>query len=104
MDMDCTDLESALNAQPKKLTAAKLTEKSTRGKAAGTTTRGRGKNPRGRNAGRPKKKTTEELDAEMTDYFGTNTAPAEAPLAATNGAAPAAAAAGGDDLGMDEIS
>ena len=47
------------------------------------------------------RKTIEELDAEMTDYFGGNsTAAAEA-----NGtAAPAGTTATGEDLGMDEIS
>lgn len=65
-------------------------------------TRGRG-GKRGRNAGRPKAKTADELDAEMTDYFGEpvngNTA--------TNGAVAngtTAAATGGDELGMDDIS
>lgn len=49
--------------------------------------------------GRPKPKSIAELDAEMEDYFpSSNTAPA-----ATNGAAQPAAA-GGEDLGMDEIS
>jgi len=59
---------------------------------------------RGRNAGRPKKKTAEELDAEMTDYFGSGNAGAahDGAAAATNGNA--TAANGGDDLGMDEIS
>lgn len=54
---------------------------------------------------KPRAKTAEELDAEMTDYFNNNnagTAAANA-AAATNGAAEPAAA-GGDDLGMEEIS
>lgn len=70
------------------------------------TARGRGRGGRrGRNAGRSKPKTADELDAEMVDYF-------DAPGAtggnngtdgtAINGAAPAAA--NGEDLGMDEIS
>ncbi|EER40904.1 RNA binding domain-containing protein [Histoplasma capsulatum var. duboisii H88] len=59
----------------------------------------RSRNRRGRNVGRPKPKSIAELDAEMEDYFpSSNTAPA-----ATNGAAQPAAA-GGEDLGMDEIS
>ncbi|KAK4494198.1 hypothetical protein PRZ48_014496 [Zasmidium cellare] len=45
-------------------------------------------------AGRPKKKTAEELDAEMQDYFGSGEAPA-----ATNGAP----AANGGDTGMEEV-
>ncbi|KAG8628451.1 hypothetical protein KVT40_004324 [Elsinoe batatas] len=61
----------------------------------------RAKKPR--NA-RPKKKTAEELDADMADYFEPGTAGA-APAAATNGAAPAAAAAptGGEAAMEDEI-
>ncbi|QSS57983.1 RNA binding domain-containing protein [Histoplasma capsulatum] len=59
----------------------------------------RSRNRRGRNVGRPKPKSIAELDAEMEDYFpSSNTVPA-----ATNGAAQPAAA-GGEDLGMDEIS
>lgn len=50
-------------------------------------------------AGRPKKKTAEELDAEMQDYFGGG----EAPAATTNGAAqPAAVTTNGGDA-MDEV-
>jgi THO complex subunit 4 len=53
---------------------------------------------RGRNPGRGKPKTVEELDAEMVDYFN---APSEA--APVNGAAPQANA--NQDIGMnDEIS
>lgn len=50
---------------------------------------------------RPKAKTAEELDAEMTDYFGNNNAAAATEAATTNGA-PAAVATGDD--AMDEIS
>ncbi|KAK2752898.1 hypothetical protein FQN54_008051 [Arachnomyces sp. PD_36] len=83
-------------SQPKPVTAAKT---------AGTTrTRGaRGRTRRGRNAGRPKPKTAEELDAEMVDYFGANNTGDNAQAANTNGAAQPAAA-NNDDLGMDEIS
>lgn len=45
---------------------------------------------------RPKKKTAEELDAEMVDYFGTGS------NAAANGTAQPAAAAGGDAM-VDEV-
>jgi THO complex subunit 4 len=46
---------------------------------------------------RPKKKTAEELDAEMMDYFGNGEN-------AANGAAqPAAAAANGGDAMVDEV-
>lgn len=44
-------------------------------------------------AGRPKKKTAEELDAEMQDYFGGGE------VAAPNGAP----AANGGDTGMEEV-
>ena len=44
-------------------------------------------------AGKPKKKTAEELDAEMVDYFGTGEGAATA-------VQPVAAAIGGD---MDEV-
>ncbi|POR32058.1 THO complex subunit 4A [Tolypocladium paradoxum] len=53
---------------------------------------GRGNNPRS-------KKTQEELDAEMEDYFGGNNAPAAAETEPANGAAPAAAI---DDIDMIE--
>ncbi|EEH18574.2 hypothetical protein PABG_07634 [Paracoccidioides brasiliensis Pb03] len=74
--------------QPKPVSA-------TKGSAASK----RGRPRRGRNAGRPKPKTVAELDAEMEDYFPANNA---APAAINGTAQPAAA--GGEDLGMDEIS
>ncbi|KAL2418625.1 hypothetical protein ABEF91_004671 [Exophiala dermatitidis] len=88
-------------AQPKSATAdKKVTGKDgAKGRPAGRA----GKPKRGRNP-RPKPKTAEELDAEMTDYWaGSN--PSAAPAASTeapaaNGTAPAANA--GDDMGMDE--
>ncbi|KAI9375228.1 hypothetical protein BJX61DRAFT_181395 [Aspergillus egyptiacus] len=82
-------------AQPKPATAAKTAN-------AG---RGRGRRPRkaGARPNRPKTKTAEELDAEMVDYFNSaeNSAPADNNAAATG--APQQAA-GGEDLGMAEIS
>ena len=55
----------------------------------------------GRNAGRPKAKTADELDAEMVDYFDANAVNGAAGAEATNGAtAPAA----NGDAGMEEIS
>lgn len=69
--------------------------------------RGRGRGVRrGRNAGRGKPKTADELDAEMVDYFdatGANGAGGADGAATTNGASQAATN-GGQDLGMDEIS
>lgn len=76
-------------AQPKPATATKNAA------AAGRRGRGRPKKPKGP---AQHKKTAEELDAEMEDYFvGSENAPAGA--AATNGAA----AAAGDET-MAEIS
>jgi len=51
--------------KPKPATAGKAAPAATRGRGE---TRGRGKGRGGREA-RPKKKTIEELDAEMADYF-----------------------------------
>lgn len=70
---------------------------------AATTTNGtaKGKNPRNTNtkksgrAGRPKKKTAEELDAEMMDYFGGD--------ATANVTAQPAAAAAADTGMVDEV-
>ena len=104
MDLHNPTLESSSlthsrnNKGPKPATAAKATAN-----GAGTrdNTRGRGRGGRrGRNAGRAKPKTADELDAEMTDYFDTNAANGGV---ATNGAVQPVAN-GADDLGMDEIS
>lgn len=83
--------------QPKPATAAKATPAAGRGRGEG---RGRGRGRGGRD--RPKKKTVEELDAEMADYFpaggeGNNGA------MATGGADVAPAAAGGDTAMDDEM-
>lgn len=69
--------------------------------ATGKAARGRGRAGRGgRNAGRPKPKTAEELDAEMQDYF---TGPAEGDTAMeTNGGAVQPVANGTADAGMDD--
>ncbi|KAF4633677.1 hypothetical protein G7Y89_g4440 [Cudoniella acicularis] len=72
-------------SQPKSAAATKATP-STRGKG----TRGRGK---AKNA-RPAKKTAEELDSEMVDYFGGGSADA--------GASGAAQPAAGGDANMDD--
>lgn len=55
---------------------------------------------------RPKAKTAEELDAEMTDYFNGNNANngTSAEITATASAGAPAVAATGDDMGMEEIS
>lgn len=73
---------------PKSAAASKATANTARAEA------GKGKRGRGgkaRNA-RPAKKTAEELDSEMVDYFvaaaPTDAVPAVAPVAATGGDAP----------------
>lgn len=99
------------HSQPKKENAkakAKATPKSAAAapKAAsaakdGASARGNGRGKRGgRAAGRPKAKTVEELDAEMSEYFVPNAGGAEAA-----GSAPAAPAAtdGGDAAMVDEV-
>ncbi|KAI4745586.1 hypothetical protein E4T50_04035 [Aureobasidium sp. EXF-12298] len=69
--------------------------------AAGGATKAAGRGGRKARAGRPKPKTVEELDAEMSEYFDPN---AVAPAVNTNGAsAPAAAPATGDATMEDEI-
>lgn len=80
-------------AQPKSATATKSDAKDKNKLAKGK----QAKKPR---SARPKRKTAEELDAEMTDYWGGNnpSATATTEVAAANGAAPTAADA------MEEIS
>lgn len=83
-------------AQPKSATTTKATAKDAKGRKAGRPKRGK--------SNKPKPKTAEELDAEMTDYWGNNNAAAPNNVdsaGAANGTAPAAT---GEDLGMDEIS
>ncbi|KAH7385739.1 hypothetical protein BKA66DRAFT_569575 [Pyrenochaeta sp. MPI-SDFR-AT-0127] len=82
--------------KPKPATAAKATPAAGRGRGDA---RGRGRGRGGRDA-RPKKKTVEELDAEMADYFpsgdGNN-------AMATNGEGAAQTTAGGDTAMDDEM-
>ncbi|KAK3076832.1 hypothetical protein LTS18_011927, partial [Coniosporium uncinatum] len=91
-----TQPKNAAKAQPKPATAVKP--------AAGkTATRGRKAKP-AKNA-RPKKKTAEELDAEMVDYFGDNNAASGAPVNGADAAVDSAAVqpvANGGDTGMDD--
>lgn len=88
---------SQSKAKPKSAAAVKATTNGT--PARGGRARGRG----GRNGGRPKRKTADELDAEMVDYFDAT--------AATNGSAVDGSAnmngiaqQVANDDGMDEIS
>lgn len=87
-------------AQPRSATSTKATNGA--GKKAANKAKKRGKT-----ATRSKPKTAEELDAEMTDYFTNNNGGATTNMTDANGptngnAQPATA--GGEDLGMDEIS
>lgn len=84
--------------KPKPATNEKTAAAGGRGKGQGT--RGRGKG-RGGRPERQKKKTTEELDAEMADYFPT--AEGNNSAMETNGASGAPAAAGGDTAMDDEM-
>jgi THO complex subunit 4 len=86
-------------AQPKSATATKATSS-----GAAKTGRAAARASKSRKGRKPK--TAEELDAEMTDYWGTNTNGAPAAVATADGMATGAteAAANGEDLGMDEIS
>jgi THO complex subunit 4 len=98
-----TDSSANPRAQPKSATATKATSN-----GAAKTGRAAARANKAKKGRKPK--TTEELDAEMTDYWGTNTngapATAAAAAAATEGMATGAAepATNGEDLGMDEIS
>lgn len=89
-------------AQPKSATTTKASANGS-GKGARAA-----KPKRERKPNRPKPKTAEELDAEMTDYWGPNgnanggSAAAAVADGMTTGAAEPAT--NGEDLGMDEIS
>ncbi|CEI70120.1 unnamed protein product [Fusarium venenatum] len=85
--------KSQAKAQPKSAAADKHTAGAAKGAAKGAANKKR----RGRSS-RPAKKTQEELDSEMADYFV-----APAPEVAGNTAAPAAAPAATADADMDEI-
>lgn len=64
----------------------------------------KGRGGRRRGQGRPPKKTAEQLDADMADYFdATGAATNGAAAAATTNGAPAAAPAGGEVPMEDEI-
>lgn len=77
-------------AQPKAQPKSAANTKTTNSNA-----RGRGKGGRGGRSGRPAKKTAEELDSEMADYFGGEVANGN-----ENAAAPANGVTNGD--AMDE--
>ncbi|PCD31149.1 hypothetical protein AU210_010809 [Fusarium oxysporum f. sp. radicis-cucumerinum] len=85
--------------QPKAQPKSAAADKHNAGAAKGAAAKGAaGKKRRGRNS-RPAKKTQEELDSEMADYFDASAAPE----ASNNAAAPAPAPAATGDADMDEI-
>ncbi|KAF9777587.1 hypothetical protein IL306_004385 [Fusarium sp. DS 682] len=88
------------NSQPKAQPKSAAADKHNPGAAKGAAAKGAAGNKkrRGRNS-RPAKKTQEELDSEMADYFDSSAAPE----ASNNAAAPAPAAAATGDADMDEI-
>ncbi|CAG7928830.1 unnamed protein product [Penicillium olsonii] len=93
----------AQKARPKSAAAPAKAKKDTKNTATaekGSRRGNRAAGARGRNPGRGKPKTVEELDAEMVDYFATDAPPAEA--APVNGNV--AQATDNQDVGMnDEI-
>lgn len=104
-----TASQSKSQSQPKPATGGKAATAAGNGRRGRRTARRGG----GRASNRPKPKTTEELDAEMDDYFDTTENGAAPTTAAVNGQAQPgqqqqqqqpAAANGGDDVGMAEIS
>lgn len=93
-------------AQPKSATNVKkaTAKDGTKGRSAGKPGSKPAKRDSRRQQNRPKAKTAEELDAEMTDYWGgNNPAAAAAPIPTPSNGNAVAAPAGGDDA-MDEIS
>lgn len=82
-----TERISQPKAQPK--SAANDKKKEAAGKASGSGARGRGGKRRAVRNSRPAKKTAEELDHEMADYFEAATENANGAVpATTNGDAP----------------
>ena len=83
-------------------TQSKVTANARAGKSAQGAQAGRRRGVRGRTEGRPKPKSTEELDAEMTDYFGDGGANGDvnSGTATTNGAAQPVT--NGGDTGMED--
>ncbi|KAH6656293.1 hypothetical protein BKA67DRAFT_531571 [Truncatella angustata] len=91
-----TERISQPKSQPKSAVPNKKKEAAAKGAVTGNATRGRQRPSRGKSS-RPAKKSAEELDSEMADYFESGTQGETA-----NGAAPAAAASG-DAAMEDEI-
>ncbi|KAJ5098264.1 mRNA export protein mlo3 [Penicillium argentinense] len=87
--------------QPKPATATKAAKGATNDNNKNNTKGRPAKGRKGRNPGRGKPKTVEELDAEMVDYFAADGNNATNGNAAANNVAQANA---GEDVGMAEIS
>ncbi|KAI9158628.1 mRNA export protein mlo3 [Paramyrothecium foliicola] len=84
-------------AQPKSAASNKQTAKATKGATAkGAATTGKGR--RGGRSARPTKKTAEELDSDMADYFGGGSTNENS----ANAAAPAPAAGTAGDAAMED--
>ncbi|KAI1344043.1 RNA recognition domain-containing protein [Xylariaceae sp. FL0016] len=88
-------------SQPKAQPKSAADKKKDTAKASGAGARGRGGKKKAR-SGRPAKKTAEELDSEMADYFEASNQNENANAATTNGGAPAATN-GGDQQMDDDI-
>ncbi|MCJ1324098.1 hypothetical protein MMC10_000760 [Thelotrema lepadinum] len=88
-------------SQPKQAGGTRTTDTTARGSGRAVRGSTRGRVRRGRNAGRPKPKTADELDAEMTDYFTGGPIINGDAAAVTNGTNPTAG--GNEDTGMDGI-
>lgn len=77
------------NSAPKSQPKSAANTKASDADKAGSRGKARGRGGRARNP-RPAKKTAEELDSEMADYFDNGAAANGTEAAATNGAQPAA--------------
>jgi hypothetical protein len=107
-----TQPKTQAKAAPKKVAGAANGSGTANGNGSGNRSgaaNGRGRTRRGRNAGRGKPKTADELDAEMADYFESadGGASAAAPANSSSGGPvhPSnvqAAVNGGVDAGMDD--
>jgi THO complex subunit 4 len=94
--MNCN---SQPKSQPKSAATTKATANAAGGNASGGRGGRRGRGGRARNS-RPAKKTAEELDSEMADYFDNGGAAAVETGAGTNGVAQPAA---NGDVMEDEV-
>jgi THO complex subunit 4 len=99
MSFSLSALETKANARNRQAKAQPKSAAVTKNGAAGASTRGKGARGRGGRNPRPAKKTAEELDSEMADYWESGANAAGAETGATNGAA----AANGDAAMDDEI-